>query len=169
MIKNVLFLCTGNSARSLIAEGILREKGKGRFASFSAGSQPTGTPNPGAIAILKAKGISVDFARSKSWDEFSCKTGDKPSMDIIITVCSNAAGETCPIWPGHPVSAHWGVEDPADVTGSPQAIATAFGKTYDEMDRRITAFLNLPDVGDEQTSDSALWQEQLAAIGQMDD
>ncbi len=105
-MTNVLFLCTGNSARSLIAEGILRHHGGSRYRAFSAGSTPTGKPNPFALAVLQRHGIDTEFARSKSWDEFA--TADAEQMNIIITVCDNAAGEVCPIWPGQPITAHWG-------------------------------------------------------------
>lgn len=161
-MKNVLFLCTGNSARSLIAEGILRHRGAGHYGSFSAGSQPTGKPNKGAIAVLEAHGIDTSFAASKSWDVFSGK--DAWTMDIIITVCANAAGETCPIWPGHPTSAHWGVEDPAAVTTPDEAVTAAFAKTYEEMSRRIDAFLAL-----DESDDSIDMLAALRAIGQIDD
>ena len=112
---NVLFLCTGNSARSIIAEGILRKLGGETFFSYSAGSQPAGKPNPYALAVLREHDIDVSFARSKRWDEFA--DSDAPKMDLIITVCDNAAGETCPVWPGRPSMAHWGVPDPAAVQG----------------------------------------------------
>jgi len=136
---NILFLCTGNSARSLIAEGILRQLGQGAFVAHSAGSTPTGRPNPHALEILRAHGIDTGFAESKSWTRFA--DADAPVMDLIVTVCDNAAGETCPIWPGHPQSAHWGVADPAAVDGEHHAIAAAFAKTYGEMRDRISALL----------------------------
>ena len=163
-MMNILVLCTGNSARSLIAEGLLRSLGSGKLQAFSAGSKPTGQPNPGAIAVLQAHDIDTDFARSKSWDEFAKK--DSPSIDVIITVCGNAKDETCPIWPGHPCTAHWGVEDPADITAPPEAVRAAFTKTYDQMYRRIKAFLALPspdEIG------AGPWLEQVRAIGQMDE
>ena len=141
--RNVLFLCTGNSARSLLAEAILRHYGTGRYQAFSAGSMPAGTPNPAAIAILEARGLDHSFARSKSWDEFA--GADAIPMDLVITVCANAAGEVCPVWPGHPHAAHWGVEDPAVVTGSQQDIMAAFSVTYDQMKARIDALLSLED------------------------
>ena len=130
-LLNVLFLCTGNSARSIIAEGILRKKGGSDFQAYSAGSQPAGQPNPYALVVLRNHGIDTGFARSKRWDIFANPTGLK--MDLIITVCDNAAGETCPAWPGHPSSAHWGVADPAAIRGSHEDIATAFQTTYREM------------------------------------
>lgn len=130
-LLNVLFLCTGNSARSIIAEGILGKKGGSDFQAYSAGSQPAGQPNPYALVVLRNHGIDTGFARSKRWDIFANPTGLK--MDLIITVCDNAAGETCPAWPGHPSSAHWGVADPAAIRGSHVDIATAFQTTYREM------------------------------------
>ena len=141
--RNVLFLCTGNSARSILAEAILRWDGAGRYAAFSAGSQPTGAPNPAALATLRARGLEHDFARSKSWDEFA-GVGAEP-MDLIITVCASAAGEVCPVWPGHPHTAHWGVADPAAVTGSQADILAAFAVTFDQMKVRIDALLALGD------------------------
>ena len=159
---NVLFLCTGNSARSLIAEALLATRGKGRFNAFSAGSQPTGMPNPGAIAILEKHGINTAFARSKSWDEFA--GDDAEDMDVIITVCGNAANESCPLWPGHPITAHWGVEDPAAVTESQKARDAAFAKTFAQMQRRIDAFITLDRSGDRDK-----WLEAVRAIGLMTD
>ena len=141
--RNVLFLCTGNSARSILAEAILRHYGTGSYHAYSAGSMPTGMPNPAAIATLEARGIDHSFARSKSWDEFAGPDAD--AMDIVITVCANAAGETCPVWPGHPHTAHWGVEDPAAVTGSRDDIMAAFAVTYDQMKARVDALLALGD------------------------
>ena len=136
---NVLFLCTGNSARSIIAEGILRKLGGETFFSYSAGSQPAGKPNSFALAVLRDHDIYVSFARSKHWDEFA--DSDSPKMDLIITVCDNAAGETCPVWPGHPSMAHWGVPDPATVQGSHQDTLAAFERTYVEMEVRIKMLL----------------------------
>ena len=159
---NVLFLCTGNSARSLIAEALLATLGKGRFNAFSAGSQPTGMPNPGAIAILEKHGINTAFARSKSWDEFA--GDDAEEMDVIITVCGNAANESCPLWPGHPITAHWGVEDPAAVTESQAARDAAFAKTFAQMQNRINAFIALDRSGDRDK-----WLEAVRAIGLMTD
>jgi arsenate reductase (thioredoxin) len=139
---NVLFLCTGNTARSILAEGILRKDGDGRFNAFSAGSQPKGKVNPFAIKTLEALGYPIDGYRSKSWDEFAASGA--PSMDFIFTVCDNAAGEVCPIWPGQPMSAHWGVEDPADVDGSDIEKERAFSTAFRHLRNRITAFTNLP-------------------------
>ena len=136
---NVLFLCTGNSARSIIAEGILRKLGGETFFSYSAGSHPAGKPNPFALAVLRDHDIDISFARSKHWDEFA--DSDSPKMDLIITVCDNAAGETCPVWPGRPSMAHWGVPDPAAVQGSQQDTLAAFERTYLEMETRINMLL----------------------------
>ena len=145
MRLNLLFLCTGNSARSLIAEGVLRQLGGNAFNAFSAGSHPTGNPNLHAIAVLRQHDIDTGFARSKSWDEFA--GADAPHLDLIITVCDKAAGETCPIWPGRPATAHWGLPDPAAVDGPQQAIAAAFLATYDELVQRIRYLLDhYPDV-----------------------
>ena len=144
--KNVLFLCKGNSARLVIAEGILRHRGGDRFHGFSAGSMPTGKPNPFAVRVLQKHGIETGFARSKSWDESAGPQAN--TMHIIITVCDNAAGELCPICPGRPVSAHWGVVDPAAVTGSDEKIAAAFDVTYNQMSRRIENFLVLSDMNE---------------------
>ena len=141
--RNVLFLCTGNSARSILAEAILRHYGTGRYNACSAGSMPTGMPNPAAIDTLEARGIDRSFARLKSWDEFVGPNAD--AMDIVITVCANTAGETCPVWPGHPHTAHWGVEDPAAVTGSRDEIMAAFAVTFEQMKARVDALLALDD------------------------
>jgi arsenate reductase len=141
-LYNVLFLCTGNSARSIMAEGILNHKGKGLFTAYSGGSHPSGTPRPEALAQLSASGISTNFARSKSWDEFSAPNA--PRMDFIFTVCDNAAGEACPYWPGQPVTAHWGIPDPAAVQGTPEEIARGFRDAFSTLDRRISLFLALP-------------------------
>ena len=140
MPLHVLFLCTGNSARSLIAEGVLRALGHNRFRAYSAGSQPTGKPNPYAILVLQDHDIDVDFAVSKRWDVFA--GDDAPKMDLIVTVCDNAAGEACPIWPGHPQVAHWGVADPAAIDGSHEKIVAAFQTTYEEMSRRIRVLID---------------------------
>ena len=136
---NVLFLCTGNSARSIIAEGILRKLGGETFFSYSAGSHPAGKPNPFALAVLRDHDIDVSFARSKHWDEFA--DSDSPRMDLIITVCDNAADETCPVWPGRPSMAHWGVPDPAIVQGSHENILATFQRTYSDMEVRINMLL----------------------------
>jgi arsenate reductase (thioredoxin) len=139
---NVLFLCTANSARSILAEAILNRVGKGRFRAFSAGSQPRGEVNPNSIRLLKSLGYDTSFARSKSWDEFA--QADAPRMNFVFTVCDSAAAETCPIWPGQPMSAHWGVPDPAAATGSDAEIGAAFLDTYRMLERRIGAFVALP-------------------------
>ena len=144
MIKplNVLFLCTGNSARSILAEGILNHKGAGRFHAYSAGSHPSGKVRPEALAQLEASGVTTDGLRSKSWDEFAVPGA--PQMDFIFTVCDNAAGETCPFWPGHPITAHWGVPDPAAVTGSTAEVERAYRQAFAMLDMRIRLFLALP-------------------------
>ncbi|MGC2637480.1 MAG: arsenate reductase ArsC [Acidobacteriaceae bacterium] len=139
---NVLFLCTGNSARSIMAEAILSHKGKGRFRAFSAGSHPTGQPRPEALRQIESAGLSTAGLRSKSWDEFSGP--DAPRLDFVFTVCDNAAKEQCPYWPGQPMTAHWGVADPAAVKGTPDAIARAFRDAFTVLDRRIGLFLSLP-------------------------
>ena len=141
-VCNVLFLCTGNTARSILAEGILRKDGAGRFNAFSAGSQPKGIVNPLAIKVLGAMGYPTDGYRSKSWDEFA-KPG-APQMDFIFTVCDSAAGEACPIWPGHPATAHWGIEDPAAVQGTEIEKERAFLQAAKYLKTRISLFLNLP-------------------------
>jgi arsenate reductase (thioredoxin) len=141
-VFNVLFLCTGNSARSILAEAILDKVGKGRFNAYSAGSMPKGEPHPQAIKLLNSLGYETSRFRSKNWDEFA--RPDAPELDFVFTVCDNAAGEVCPVWPGQPMTAHWGVPDPAAVTGSDAVIAAAFADTYRQMNNRITAFVNLP-------------------------
>lgn len=139
---NVLFLCTGNSARSIMAEAILNHRGKGRFHAWSAGSHPTGRPRPEALREIESAGMPAAGLRSKSWDEFAAPGA--PKLDFIFTVCDNAANEVCPIWPGHPISAHWGIPDPAAVKGDPQEIARAFHDAFVILDRRIGLFLSLP-------------------------
>jgi arsenate reductase (thioredoxin) len=139
---NVLFLCTGNSARSIMAEGIMNSKGRPRFAAFSAGSRPSGAVRPEALRQLEAAHIPVDGFRSKSWEEFSMPGA--PKMDFVFTVCDSAANEVCPVWPGHPMSAHWGVSDPAAVKGTEEQIQKAFREAFFLLHRRITLFLNLP-------------------------
>jgi len=141
-VYNVLFLCTGNSARSILAEALLNRAGKGRFKAFSAGSFPKGEVNPNALRLLETLNLPTDEVRSKSWDEFA-KPG-APPLDFIITVCDNAAGEICPIWPGKPVTAHWGIPDPAAVEGSDAEIATAFATAARQLRTRIDLFLSLP-------------------------
>jgi arsenate reductase len=139
---NVLFLCTGNSARSIMAEALLNTMGKGRFIAYSAGSHPGGTVNPFAIEQIKPTGYSLEKLRSKSWDEFAVPGA--PKMDFIITVCDNAAGEICPIWPGQPVSAHWGFEDPAAAIGSDVEKRAVFSKIARQITTRVNIFSNLP-------------------------
>ena len=141
-VYNVLFLCTGNSARSILAEVLLNQGGKGRFKAYSAGSFPKGEVNPHAIRLLETLKLPTDGLRSKSWDEFA-KPG-APPLDFIITVCDNAAGEVCPIWPGKPVTAHWGIPDPAAAEGSDAEIAAAFAMAARQLRTRIDLFLNLP-------------------------
>ena len=137
---NLLFLCTGNSARSILAEALLNREGRGRFRAFSAGSFPKGTVHPAALDLLASLGFATDGCRSKSWDEFAGP--DAPPMDFVVTVCDDAAGEVCPIWPGHPVTAHWGIEDPAAVEGPDQREAFERALTY--LRNRIALFLSLP-------------------------
>ncbi|GAB4352384.1 MAG: hypothetical protein Kow0073_08040 [Immundisolibacter sp.] len=139
---NVLFLCTGNSARSIIAEALLNALGNGRFQAYSAGSHPTGVVNPHAIALLRRVGIPTAELRSKHWDEFA--RAGAPMLDFVFTVCDKAAGEVCPLWPGQPMTAHWGVPDPAAVTGSDAQISRAFRDTYQVLRRRVELFLALP-------------------------
>ncbi|MGI9515324.1 MAG: arsenate reductase ArsC [Anderseniella sp.] len=139
---NVLFLCTGNSARSILAEAVLGRLGQQRFNAYSAGSQPKGEPHPHALKLLGSLRYDTSLFRSKSWDEFA-RPG-APDLDFVFTVCDNAANEVCPVWPGQPMSAHWGVPDPAAVEGSDAEIAAAFAETYRLMNNRITAFVNLP-------------------------
>ncbi len=139
---NVLFLCTGNSARSIFAEAILNYRGRPNFMAYSAGSHPAGSVNPHAIRQLEEAHLSTAGLRSKSWDEFA-KPG-APKMDFVFTVCDNAAKEVCPVWPGQPMTAHWGVPDPAAVTGTPQEIDRAFRDAFNLLQRRIELFLCLP-------------------------
>lgn len=139
---NVLFLCTGNSARSVLAEAILNKEGRGRFRAYSAGSTPTGRVNPHVGPVVERCGFQLSDFRSKSWDEFAGP--DAPAFDVIITVCDNAAGEVCPIWPGHPTSGHWGIPDPAAVQGSDVEIDAAFADAARLLGNRIRLFLSLP-------------------------
>ena len=141
-IYNVLFLCTGNSARSILAESILRKDGRRHFRAFSAGSQPKGTVNPLAIKVLKILDYPIDDLRSKSWEEFA--KPDAPVMDFVFTVCDNAAGESCPIWPGQPMTAHWGIEDPAEVEGTDIQKEAAFVAALRYLKNRIAIFTSLP-------------------------
>ena len=139
---NVLFLCTGNSARSIMAEAILNYRGKGMFTAYSAGSHPTGAPRPEALKQIESAGMSTKGLRSKSWDEFA-KPG-APHLDFVFTVCDSAAKEACPYWPGQPMTAHWGIPDPAAVKGTPEEIERAFHDAFVMVDRRIGLFLSLP-------------------------
>jgi arsenate reductase (thioredoxin) len=141
-IYNVLFLCTGNSARSILAESILRKDGRRNFRAFSAGSQPKGTVNPFAIKVLKSLDYPIDDLRSKSWEEFA--NPDAPVMDFVFTVCDNAAGESCPVWPGQPMTAHWGVEDPAQAEGTDIEKEAAFVAALRYLKNRIATFTSLP-------------------------
>jgi arsenate reductase len=139
---NVLFICTGNSARSIIAESLLNQLGGGKFRAYSAGSHPAGFVNPKALELLERNRFRTGELRSKNWDEFA--KPDAPQMDFVLTVCDNAAGEVCPVWPGQPMSAHWGVPDPAAVQGTPAQVEKAFTDAFMVLQRRITLFLNLP-------------------------
>jgi ArsR family transcriptional regulator, arsenate/arsenite/antimonite-responsive transcriptional repressor / arsenate reductase (thioredoxin) len=166
---NVIFICTGNSARSILAESLLRHKAGARFNAFSAGTRPTGAPNSLAIRLLQARGHDINGLRSKSLDEFLGE--DAPQMDFIFTVCDSAANEECPFWPGQPISGHWGIPDPAAATGSEAAKMQAFKRAYDQMQARIDAFINLaPDrLGDGSDAgfDPANLQNQIDMIGKM--
>ena len=157
---NVLFLCTGNSARSIIAEAILNQIGGGRFRAWSAGSQPKGQVNPHTLTLLRGLGFDTSSFRSKSWDEFA-KPG-APAFDFIFTVCDNAAGEACPVWPGKPMTAHWGVPDPAAVTGTNAEIGHAFADTYRMLNQWIGLFMALPIA----SLDKLTLQNRLREIGQ---
>ena len=141
-ILNVLFLCTGNSARSIIAEAILNKLGSGRFRAFSAGSHPKGEVHPRALELLTRSHFDVSSFRSKSWDEFA--VGGAPDLDFVFTVCDDAAGETCPFWPGQPMTAHWGIPDPAKATGNDAEIALAFAEAFRLLNNRISVFTSLP-------------------------
>ena len=156
---NVLFLCTGNSARSIMAEALLNHKGRGSFTAYSAGSHPSGMPRPEALAQLQSAGIGIEGLRSKSWDEFA--TPGAPHLDFVFTVCDNAANEACPYWPGQPMTAQWGIPDPAAVKGTPEEIARAFRDAFVILDRRIGLFLSLPLA----TLDEFAIQEEINKIG----
>jgi protein-tyrosine-phosphatase len=159
---NALFLCTGNSARSIIAEAILNKLGAGRFCAFSAGSQPKGQINPHTIQLLAGLGYDTASFRSKSWNEFAKPSA--PALDFVFTVCDNAAGEACPFWPGQPMIAHWGVPDPAEATGSPAEIGLAFKDAYRMLHQRIAVFVSLPF----RSLDQLSLQARLKEIGMMD-
>ncbi|HSY68404.1 MAG TPA: arsenate reductase ArsC [Edaphobacter sp.] len=156
---NALFICTGNSARSIMAEAVLNHKAKGRFTAYSAGSHPSGAVRPEALKQLELAGIATHGLRSKSWDEFAAP--DAPPINFIFTVCDNAANEVCPIWPGHPMTAHWGIPDPAAVKGPPEIIERAFNDAFSILDRRISLFLALPL----STLESLAIQKEIDTIG----
>ncbi|MGD0571314.1 MAG: arsenate reductase ArsC [Candidatus Sulfotelmatobacter sp.] len=157
---NVLFLCTGNSARSIMAEGLMNAKGEPRFTAYSAGSRPSGTVRPEALGQLEAAHIRTTGFRSKSWDEFA--KPDAPKLDFVFTVCDNAANEVCPIWPGQPMTAHWGVPDPAAVRGTEQEIKRAYRDAFLTLERRISLFLCLPLA----TIDKLAIKNEIDKIGQ---
>jgi protein-tyrosine-phosphatase len=157
---NVLFLCTGNSARSIIAEAIMNREGRGRFRAFSAGSHPKGKVNPNTVSLLESLNYRTAGFRSKSWDEFAGSAA--PKLDFVFTVCDDAAAEVCPIWPGQPMTAHWGMPDPAAATGSPAEVALAFADAYRMMNNRITLFMNLPMASLDRLS----LQRRLREIGE---
>lgn len=159
-VYTALFLCTGNSARSILGEAILNRFGEGRFRAYSAGSNPTGAVNPFAISLLRERGYRVDWLRSKSWAEFAGPGA--PEIDFVFTVCDSAGKETCPIWPGHPMTAHWGVPDPAAVEGADDEKRAAFETAYDALRARIGLFLNLKL----DTDDKSALRRLLNEIGQ---
>lgn len=161
-IYNVLFLCTGNTARSILAEGILRKEGAGQFNAFSAGSQPKGIVNPYALKTLESYECPTDGLRSKSWEEFA--TPDAPKMDFVFTVCDNAAGEACPIWPGQPMTAHWGIEDPAAVEGTDLEKQRAFNEAFRYLKLRISYLLATPI----RRLDKMALQGRLREIGELE-
>jgi protein-tyrosine-phosphatase len=160
---NVLFLCTGNSARSIMAEAILNRDGRGKFHAFSAGSQPKGKVHPYALELLRKLNFDVSHLRSKSWNEFSGP--EAPKLDFVFTVCDNAAAETCPVWPGQPMTAHWGVPDPAAATGTEAQIGVAFAEAFRMLNNRIAIFLSLPI----QSLDKLSLQRRLDSIGKTPD
>ncbi|MCH7550516.1 MAG: arsenate reductase ArsC [Proteobacteria bacterium] len=162
-VTNVLFLCTGNSCRSIIAEALLNDLGQGRFRAFSAGSHPAGRVNPRALRALERRGFPADGLRSKSWDEFAAE--DAPVMDFIITVCDNAAGEVCPAWPGGPLGAHWGIPDPAVFSGTEEETEKVFDDVIAMLERRINALTGLPL----DTLDADELHPRLGDIGTMAD
>src|SRR5215471_7616079 len=159
---NVLFLCTGNSARSIIAEAILNKAGKGAFRAYSAGSQPKGLVNRHALQLLQSLGYETADMRSKSWDEFA-KPG-APKFDFVFTVCDNAAAETCPVWPGQPMTAHWGIADPAEARGTPAEVSLAFKEAYRLLNQRISIFAALPL----RSLDRLGLRHKLRQIGEME-
>jgi arsenate reductase len=155
---HVLILCTGNSARSILGEALVEHWGKGRFVGFSAGSHPKGAVHPLALELLKRMDLPTAGLRSKSWDEFAGP--EAPALDFIFTVCDNAAGEACPVWPGHPMTVHWGIDDPAAVDGSHAEKSLAFRRAFDELERRIRALVSLPI----RSLDAGELKRRLAAI-----
>ena len=159
LVLNVLFLCTGNSARSILAESILNREGKGKFAGFSAGSQPKGEVHPFALDLLKKLNYPTDKLRSKSWEEFS--QPGAPELDFVFTVCDNAAAEVCPVWPGQPMTAHWGIPDPAAAEGTEAVRRLAFADAYRQLNNRISIFTSLPI----QSLDRLSLQQRLSEIG----
>lgn len=162
-VYNVLFLCTGNSARSILAEVLLNTMGKGRFKAYSAGSHPAGAVNPGALELLSSNRMSTEGLRSKNWEEFAAPGA--PALDFVFTVCDNAAGEVCPIWPGQPMSAHWGIPDPAAATGSDAEKRKAFFTAYSQLSNRLSIFTNLPL----HNLDKLSLQKRLDEIGKAGD
>jgi len=163
---NILFLCTGNSCRSIMAEAIMNRLGDGKFKAYSAGSMPTGVVNPNALTLLGKLNHKTDTLRSKAWDEFSRDTNpDAPDLDFVFTVCDNAAGEVCPYWPGQPMTAHWGMPDPAAATGTEAEIGLAFHDTYRMLNNRISIFVNLPIT----SLDNLSLQTRLNEIGKTRD
>jgi len=161
-IYSVLFLCTGNSARSIMAEALLNAMGRGRFKAYSAGSCPKGEVHPMAKELVEKNRLPVADLRSKSWDEFA-RPGS-PQLDFVFTVCGNAAGEVCPIWPGQPMTAHWGIPDPAAATGSPEQVRKAFFTAYNQISNRLSIFVNLPLAN----LDRLALQRELDEIGRID-
>jgi arsenate reductase len=159
---NVLFLCTGNSARSILAEAILNKTGAGKFQAYSAGSQPKGEVNPHALQLLQSLGYETAEMRSKSWDEFA--KGGAPKFDFVFTVCDNAAAESCPVWPGQPMTAHWGIADPAEATGTPAEVSLAFKEAYRLLNQRISVFTALPL----RSLDQLSLKHRLKQIGEME-
>ncbi|WP_339758338.1 arsenate reductase ArsC [uncultured Hoeflea sp.] len=162
-IYNVLFLCTGNSARSILAEAIMNRVGQGRFKAYSAGSQAKGEVHPFTLDLLKQMNFDTGFARSKNWDEFAAPGA--PTMDFVFTVCDNAAKESCPVWPGQPMSAHWGIPDPASATGTDAEKRLAFSEAYRMLNARISIFTNLPLA----SIDRLALQDRLDSIGRTSD
>ena len=160
---NVLFLCTGNSARSIMAEAILNKIGAGKFRAFSAGSQPKGRVHPEALQLLQSLGYDTSSFRSKSWSEFA--DPGAPLLDFVFSVCDNAAGEVCPVWPGQPMTAHWGVPDPAEAKGTPAEVALASKDAYRMLNQRIGIFTSLPL----RSLDRLSLQSKLREIGRMED